>query len=64
MFEEAGVKFKPVENKTAVEETFIDLMNWAARNAERNKDAELQEIASELRDLHALITTAPSFDTP
>ncbi len=62
MFEEAGVQFKQVHNKTAVEETFIDLMNWAARNAERNKDVESEEVARKLRDLQALVSATSSFD--
>jgi dCMP deaminase len=58
MFKEAEVEFEPVHNNLAVEETFIDLMNWA----ERNKDAE--KMAGKLRDLHKLICTSSSVDMP
>jgi hypothetical protein len=51
------VEFEPVHNNLAVEETFIDLMNWA----ERNKD---EKMAGKLRDLHQLVCAASSFDMP
>jgi hypothetical protein len=58
MFEEAGVDFEAADNKIAVEETFIDLMNWA----DRNRDAA--DIASKLRDIHQLVSASVSFDMP
>ena len=57
MFNEAKVEFEPVHNNLAVEETFIDLMNWA----QRNKD---EGMAGKLRDLHQLVCASSSFDMP
>lgn len=58
MFNEAGVDFEAANNKIAVEETFIDLMNCA----DRNRDAA--DIASRLRDIHQLVSASVSFDMP
>ena|SRR5271155_2719196 len=58
MFNEAGIDFEATDNKIAVEETFIELMNWAERNT------EAADIASKLRDVQQLVSASISFDMP
>ena len=57
MFNEAEVEFDPIHNNLAVEEMFIDLMNWAERN-------KAEEMAGKLRDVYQLVCAASSFDMP